>query len=133
MHISFSSLPCYHSWYCHSLLKREVALNEVVVVGYGSQKKTSIVGSVSSTAKTTKPYGEKEFVLYFEKYRKSTLCEGAKGKIKASFYIDKAGKPTDIVITKSLCDEADAELIRLLNSSPRWTKTEKKERISIKL
>ena len=26
MHISFSSLPCYHSWYCHSLLKPEVAL-----------------------------------------------------------------------------------------------------------
>ena len=31
MHISFSSLPCYHSWYCHSLLKREVALVGEVV------------------------------------------------------------------------------------------------------
>jgi len=110
-----------------------LALNEVVVVGYGARKKMSIVGSVSSVPKTTKPFGEKEFVQYFEKNKKSTLCEGAKGKIKASFYIDKVGKPTDIVITKSLCDEADAELIRLLKSSPRWTKTDRKEKLSIKL
>jgi outer membrane biosynthesis protein TonB len=116
-----------------TLNPNNLALNEVVVVAYGSQKRTSTLGSISSIAKPTMPFGEKEFIQYFEKNKKSTLCEGAKGKIKASFYIDKAGKPTDIEITKSLCDEADEELIRLLNSSPRWTKTDRKEKLSIKL
>lgn len=110
-----------------------LALNEVVVVGYGAQKKTTVVGSVSSVPSKTQPFGEKEFEQYFNKNRQTSLCDGAKGKIIASFYIDNAGKPTEIKIIKSPCEKAEDELIRLLNSSPRWTKKDRNEKLSIKL
>jgi hypothetical protein len=108
------------------LKPNNLALSEVVVVGYGAQKRTAVTGSISSNpVKNDKElkFGENEFKIYFERYRSKQICVGTVGKIHVSFKINAKGKPTNITVISSSCEELTTELTRLLNDSPKWTMT----------
>ncbi len=108
----------------------QLALNEVVVIGYGTQRKSSMTGAVSSPKKS---FGKSEFIEFVKKESKTGLCDGKGGTIQINFYIDKSGKPTEIKFTQSPCKEAEDELIRLLNSSPKWTTVDQKIKLKMEL
>lgn len=67
----------------------------------------------------------------FEKYvvENRKPVEAAKQKMDATrnvtlqFDIDKEGRPTNIIVTKSLCVKCDEEAVRLLKEGPKWKGT----------
>lgn len=94
----------------------ERTLDEVVVVGYGTQKKAK--------PEEPKPVDGKKA---YNKYIKENLvrpdddaCRDIKGKVILRFRVDAQGRPTQIVVEQSLCPSADQEAIRLLTEGPDW-------------
>ena len=85
--------------------------------------------------KSAKPtsFGETEFKEYFEKNRTKNICSEKEASIEVRFYVDNTGTPTDLKIEKSTCDELEKELIKLLKNGPKWTTTEQKVVLSIRL
>lgn len=102
-------------------------LDEVVVVGYGKQKKSSRVGSVATVESLTMPQpviGKKAY----RKYLKANLvhpedeeCAHMKGEVVLAFHVDGEGRPVHIKIQNSLCPSADKEAMRLVREGPQWT------------
>ena len=124
----------------------ELALNEVVVVGYGrkrifnrSTKTTSVDGALqgrvagldTNSKKTT--FGEREFRKYFEENRRTGICASGEFTLKARFRIDESGKPTNIEILNSDCDELRSEFLRLMEQSPLWTPKNREVSITLKI
>ena len=124
----------------------ELALNEVVVVGYGrkrifnrSTKTTSVDGALqgrvagldTNSKKTT--FGEREFRKYFEENRRTGICASGEVTLKARFRIDESGKPTNIEILNSDCDELKGEFLRLMEQSPLWRPKNREISITLKI
>lgn len=103
------------------------ALSEVVVVGYGTQKKADYVGSIAPIPHSDQPQpliGLKAYKRYLkENLRRFTEgeCQGVKGKVIILFHVDSQGKPQELFVKKSLCPAADEEAMRLINEGSRWT------------
>lgn len=53
--------------------------------------------------------------------------------VELSFEVDKLGQPVNIRVIKSLCNECDAEAIRLIRDGPRWkpTRNGRKTRVTL--
>ncbi len=111
----------------------QLALNEVVVVGYGTRKMTSMTGSVSSISTKKTVFGEKEFRKYYDQHRSQNICVDSVANIHASFYIDKSGTPTDLIVQKSTCEVLIKEFTRLLKNSPKWTTLNRKVELRMEL
>lgn len=114
------------------LKESQLALNEVVVVGFGAQKKRSITGSVSSNA-VTPTFAEPEFRKYFDSRRSKAICDNVKGSLKVEFKIDANGKPTGLNVLKCNCPELEEEFKALLDKSPKWTQANRRVRMIITL
>lgn len=115
-----------------------IALDEVVVVGYSSEERPSILGSVSSMLKVSgapqPENGNKAFRQYIQENLKlptDTLCLRAKGKVVLNFRVGSNGRPTDIRIKKSLCPTADKEAIRLIEEGPAWVMGDEEAKVTI--
>ncbi len=104
-------------------------LNEVVVVGYGTKKMTSVSGSVAKN--TNNQFGEKEFRAYCQAHAVRNICGEPKAKAKVQFFVSAEGRPTEIKVLKSACNRAADEVERLLNSSPVWSKKNRKVTLTI--
>lgn len=117
-------------------------LNEVVVVGYGSSKKSTTTGSVASSAKKQMNDRIPEPAIgkrKYQKYLKENLvhptdetCAQAKGKVVLTFLVNKKGRPFQIKVKESLCESSDKEAIRLIQEGPDWTYGNKPVEITIK-
>ena len=123
-----------------ALLENQIALEEAVVIAYGTQKKRSITGAVSQTApkeSASNPepvIGEKAYKQYIENnmvHPTDDRGKKIKGKVKLSFYINAQGRPINIAIEKSLSDAADAEAVRLIEEGPDWTLSNKKADLTV--
>ncbi|MDR2627476.1 MAG: carboxypeptidase-like regulatory domain-containing protein [Dysgonamonadaceae bacterium] len=121
----------------------ELVLNEVVVVSYGTQKKQSMVGSISRIATPDKiPNKKPKPVIGKKAYRKYLIdnmihptddaCKDVKGNVKLSFTVNANTRPDKITIIKSLCPSADQEAIRLIQEGPDWMPGNKAIEITIK-
>ena len=110
----------------------DMALNEVVVVGYGTRKKRSLTGSVSAVKDTT-TFGEGEFRNYFTENYDKDICAGQNITIVVEFFIDTMGRPGHIDIKENPCSALDNEIKRLLLGSPPWSKTNRKVTLQIEL
>jgi len=121
------------------------SLSEVVVVGYGVQKKQSITGAVSrvlerrtgkmndsSGEPAESNFGEKEFQALCQQKADKNICEGRGAAVKVSFFIDEAGKPSNIEYIKFTCEKAREEIEKLLSSSPVWAKVNRKITMTVK-
>lgn len=116
------------------VMKEETGmLDEVVVTGYGTQKKSMVTGSVSEVKSLSKNKvaeikpepigGMKEYKKYIEQnlVRPSDpSCQKIKGKVFLQFSVNTSGHPQNITVKKSLCPSLDQEAIRLLKDGPKW-------------
>ena len=125
-----------------------LALNEVVVVGYGTKKRSDLTGAISSSRSTLQEkmagkaageavkeysFGKTEFKAYFDKNRKSNLCNNEPAKLKAAFRIDEFGRPADLTITYCDCPEFKLEFVRILNQSPNWSEKNKEVELILRV
>lgn len=107
-------------------------LDEVMVVGYGSSKKSTVTGaSAKVSSKTKDKYQTPQPVIGKRKYKKyleenlirpnDEKCKDVKGEVVLAFFVDKEGKPQNITVVHGLCESADKEAIRLVKEGPKWT------------
>ena len=104
----------------------DMALDEVVVVAFGIQKKESIVGSTSTVKDTVPVFGETEFRHYFEKNYDKSVCPDEPISIKVEFYVNGQGQPGSIAIKENSCQKLETEIKRLLLGSPPWSERKRK-------
>ncbi len=117
-----------------------LALNEVVTVSATRKMKTSKINvdetlqgkaaGINVNSKQNK-FGKEEFKQFLFKNLKDSICQDTVYTITATFKTDSIGKPYDVKIIKSNCDEFENEFIRILNESPAWSKTMNKIKIKI--
>ncbi len=107
-------------------------LSEVVVVGYGTQRKTATVGSISKAKEGIPVFGEAEFKKYFEDNYDKTICSNEPISVKVEFFVNAQGQPGNIVIKENSCPELATEIKRLLLGSPNWSQTGKKVILDLK-
>lgn len=110
------------------------ALSEVVVIGYGTQKRSDITGSVSRVKGSKKDrFGKKQFKAYLAENIDTNLCEENVIKVSVKFYLDETGMPTNIQVSQTMCEELEDELIYWLESGPRWTKRNRSVKLRLKM
>jgi hypothetical protein len=127
--------------------KKKSELNEVVVVGYGTKRKSDMTGSVSSVASKQIIDG-KAFPVggwkAFEEYLKTQVLAPKVGKpgkktiVRLSFAITETGEKVDYEILKGDDETYNKEAIRIINEGPVWIpevkgKTPQKSVIKLKL
>lgn len=116
----------------------DATLDEVVVVGYGSQPKSSVTGAITSLKMSGTPQpsiGRKAFRRYLKEnlvHPSDKECARAKGKVILTFRVDKDGRPESISVKKGLCASADKEAIRLIEEGPDWTIGDESVEVSIR-
>ncbi len=104
-------------------------LSEVVVVGYGTQKKTSVTGAVSSVK--SKPLADgkaypKGGWKAFEEYLKTELSNpkigrpGKKTIVRLSFVVTESGEKMHFNILRSEDELYSNEAIRIIIDGPGW-------------
>lgn len=134
----------------------DMALDEVIVVGFGTQKKESVIGSVTSISpsdlKTPKTdlqntfagsvagvahkeplFDKEDFIEYFIESYDKDICAGQKISFKVEFFIDPIGRPAQINIKENSCTVLENEIKRLLLGSPLWSETNRKVTIQVEL
>lgn len=104
----------------------DMALEEVVVVAYGTQKRKSVTGSVSQVKDTIPVFGETEFKKYFKENYDKAICANETISVKVEFYVNGQGQPGSIVIKEISCPGIEIEIKRLLLGSPHWSETNRK-------
>lgn len=116
-------------------------LNEVVAVGYGKRKKSTVAGSTVISDKQTESLTPKPVIgmRQYRKYLKENLnrptdesCASIKGKVVLTFFVDSKGRPYQIEVKESLCESADKEAIRLIQEGPDWTRGNQPVEMTIK-
>ena len=113
-----------------------MALQEVVVVGYGTQKKAMIVGSVSKIdgkESESQRFEKADFIEYFKQHYNKNLCMEEPIVIVAEFYIDANGRPGNIRVKEISCPQLETEFKRLLLGSPLWSEPNRNVRLKIEL
>jgi hypothetical protein len=115
--------------------KAEPSLKEVVVVGYGTQRKKSLTGAVSERLEgkasgvdltSAFPYpkeGKEKFDQYIKENVTAISDTDSKkliADILLSFALNKKGNPVDIKVLESSCKPCETEAIRLLKEGPKW-------------
>jgi len=126
-------IPAGGNSYIIKLKPSSSALSEVVVVGYASQRKSSVVGSIREIPVTGEKFGEKEFEKYYKTHHRAGLCDRTEYVLKARFRIDANGKPLQIEVTQSPCPEIEQEFTALLMGAPVWTKTNRTVKLTIRM
>lgn len=133
-----------------TLQSDDMALNEIVVVAFGTQKKESIVGSVAkidSDAKTDsfggtdsvatdtyRPFfGNDAFTVYFRENYDKTICAGEEIIFVVKFNLNSTGRPGNIRIQENSCPAMETEIKRLLLGSPLWSEGNREVTLKIKL
>jgi protein TonB len=64
------------------------------------------------------PRGERAFNTYLQ--RNIHNNSATQGRVIASFVVDKTGSLTDVKILRGLNTEADQEVVKVLENSPKW-------------
>ena len=126
-------IPAGGNSYIIKLKPSSSALSEVVVVGYASQRKSSVVGSIQQIPVAGEKFGEKEFEKYYKTHHRAGLCDRTEYVLKARFRIDANGKPLQIEVTQSPCPEIEQEFTALLMGAPVWTKTNRTVKLTIRM
>ena len=77
-------------------------------------------------------FGEKEFEAYCLKNAAKNICGSDSVSVSTSFYINRAGKPTNIKYERYTCENAKKEMERLLSVSPAWTNVNRQITMTVK-
>ena len=99
-------------------------LSEVVVVGYGAEKKSE---DAPETLELANPYGgRRAYKQYLEKniqYPEQALAENIEGKVTIQFTVESSGQLSDFKVIKGIGHGCEEEVIRLVKQGPRWNPT----------
>lgn len=130
-----------------AMMKDSEKMEEVVVVGYGTQRKSSVTGSVSKVninqnvnGKASPAGGWKAF----EEYLKAELSAPETGKpgektiVRLSFVITETGEKEQYQILKGKDETYTKEAIRIVRDGPAWIpevreKTPRRSTVKLKL
>lgn len=108
------------------------ALNEIVVIGYGTLYKHDVSGSISTVEDVPEAYSYmppspedgaaayKEYIKNNIRYPASGRPDGIKGVVKLKFKVRPDGSIEDLRVVRSLGKDFDQEAIRLIKEGPRW-------------
>lgn len=61
------------------------------------------------------------WVYKYLKYPESAIRDGIQGTVQVEMIIGKDGKVTDVKVVKSVSEELDAEALKVVAASPKWT------------
>lgn len=115
--------------------KKSAALSEVVVTGYGTQRKKSITGASSEKLEgklsgvnitTPAPYpkeGKEKFDQYITDNAVPVFDSTGtriRSNVLLSFTLNKKRKPAHIKVLESSCEACEKEATRLLENGPGW-------------
>lgn len=101
-------------------------LSEVVVTGFGTQRKHTYTGAVSAVKETVPVFGEAEFERYFAENYDKTICIDQAVSVLVEFYVNEFGRVSGIRIKENSCLALESEIKRLLLGSPKWSRTNRK-------
>lgn len=62
----------------------------------------------------------KRWVYQYLKYPQSAIDEGIQGVVVVDFIVDTEGRVKDVTVAKSVCEELDAEAVKVISVSPKW-------------
>ena len=114
------------------LTPSETALDEVVVTGYGKQKRSRVVSNTTIKTVAEPKAGWPAYQQYLEKNKRiPPIDTSLHGQVIVSFSINRNGRPTDLKIEQSLSNSLDAEAKRLVTQGPAWKPLQGKTRGSI--
>jgi len=85
----------------------------------GAEKKTKALNGKAPEY----PGGTSKLYSYLAKnikYPDQAKKNNIQGRVFLTFYVEKDGSLTDIVVTRSLSKETDAEALRVMKSAPKW-------------
>ncbi|SDE01960.1 carboxypeptidase regulatory-like domain-containing protein [Niabella drilacis] len=121
------------------LTASDAGLNEVVVVGYGTQRKKAITGSISSYKVDTLPYKESPYPQggWDSFYNKLATEMGvnssnASKDLHLRFTVEN-GEPEKFTVVKTP-DEATAQkAISIIKKGPKWKSSKRKKKVDLKI
>ncbi len=61
-----------------------------------------------------------KWVYPYIKYPDSAIRAGESGRVFVEFIIEKNGRVSDVVVTRGVNDELDAEVVKVVSASPKW-------------
>lgn len=97
------------------------SLNEVVVVGYGAQKKADMVGSVSKVSDGPEPAGGwSKYREYLRNNIRLSAGDLKQGRVIVGFTVDSLERPVNFKIIEGLNEACNQEAIRLIKEGPSW-------------
>lgn len=111
----------------------DMALNEVVVTGFGTQRKKTFTGAVAKAKEIHPTFGETEFKQYFEENYDKTICKNTSISAQVSFHVGSDGRISKIEINELSCPALETEIKRLLLGSPLWSDRNRKVTLEISL
>ena len=113
-----------------TLSPSETALDEVVVIGYGVQKKSNITGAISAIEMNESPdyqlpspvTGNRKYKEYIQENLQYPAGDTTftRAVVVLNFIIAENGRPKNIFVLKSPGKSFSEEAIRLLVSGPDW-------------
>lgn len=62
----------------------------------------------------------KRWVYEYIKYPDSAIRNGVEGRVIVEFVVDKKGKVTDVEIVRGVDEELDAQVVKVVQASPKW-------------
>jgi hypothetical protein len=105
-------------------------LNEVVIIGYGTQQKRDIAGAVSSISQAQIPenlseksepsVGWSSYNDYLKTAVQQSTIPFSRGRVELKFVVNRNGQLGNFEITKGLDEITNQEAIRLVKSGPAW-------------
>ena len=97
-------------------------LSEVVVIGYGTQRKRNITGSTTTVRiQNAEPAGGwTAFETYIEKNKNPSLINDPSQTTSVVFQVNKKDSLSNFKVTKSISPLHDLEAIRLIKDGPKW-------------
>lgn len=89
----------------------------------GGMVKDNSETSVDPDMPATFPGGEFKMVEYLRdnlKYPESAKKKGIEGKVYIQFVVEKDGSIADVKVMRGVCEELDAEAVRVIKAMPKW-------------
>jgi TonB-dependent SusC/RagA subfamily outer membrane receptor len=118
----------------------QTTLDEVVVVGYGTQKRVTSTGAVSSIA-SNNSVSKAEMPMpdggwdKFKEYLTSKLSDGTSnslhGEIAFQFTLNKARKAKHIIILQSPDENKNNQIIEAVKKGPKWAVKRKTKKYKV--
>jgi len=112
-------------------------IEEVVVVGYGTQAKREVTGATSTIIINKKPVLSEPIGgwRFYQKYIKEAtkLAKLSKTEVYLQFEIDYQGKPINIRVYQSGGPIADQRAVDIVRNGPEWNKGSSNNPVELKL